>query len=738
RGELAAAGARLAEDSPSERISKELERLRKIRQQTSNTDLVADPKSVFFEGTEAERLEAQEREAAEEAAKTKIARAEDVVVLSEDNESVFLGEEKGAVLAKEDDGSAVDLLARPKETAAAQTEESQYPRVDVLQKIPVSDVRSLSERFDLSTAEPARLSYMSAVFRIKGRDGRPYFVKVLSPSDETVTLKDGDLETKVRVTSDDLLAREYLLMKDVSAQTGLTPMPVFGRLSENVEESRFIRSVISYLAKDPSTANELKSLGWVQDPSSWANAGLTYMATPAVEGESGDARVKRIASEYEKTGNAAQALGQIKKDGASIIEAVLSVHEKKFRQNDLSKEEFFWDAQSGKVKTILDWGGSASKGSTDAEESRLFQQWQFGLKGFYNSSSVMFFMMATNADPWANVYRDTMGVLLYLQEYTWGAFGSEARPGEAPEVTAFRGFIKDEISALMNRFADQIFSPSKPTVEELHARLDDYLRDLAKRLEVQAEPAVQEGGTTEDLESYAAEIYGQPGGATGELGREADIRASLMQMAKVYNSVGSRKAYEEDLVKSVQEGPVQVASIKIQDFKGQFNTRGEELGLGHKFGDAALATIGPHFKDRLREQLTGTGIDFNIYMDGPVLSVIFTNARPGDARAQNAIQALIEGDTEFKRSLIGLMKDTLIGSLDPETYADVLSRPAMKEFNSTNVNFYAGISSTDETASNLQAAINSADRLDQEASDAAKFTQLNFNKTGYLNVMGDL
>ncbi|MFA5087836.1 MAG: DUF2934 domain-containing protein [Candidatus Omnitrophota bacterium] len=186
------------------------------------------------------------------------------------------------------------------------------------------------------------------------------------------------------------------------------------------------------------------------------------------------------------------------------------------------------------------------------------------------------------------------------------------------------------------------------------------------------------------------------------------------------NGVLSRAKFTDDLIRVVRANKnspsaqgIMVGYFKVQDFKRQFNTRGEEVGVAHELGDIALRVIGPEFEKSLREELAGTDIRFSVYNSGPVFQVIFSGVNEGQKSAvEQALKRIVVAErSEFKKAVIAAVKER-------SGVADKL-----QDFSSENFHIYAGLSSS-YAVSEGEAVLEVVDRLDREAAQTAKYAQL--------------
>jgi hypothetical protein len=251
-------------------------------------------------------------------------------------------------------------------------------------------------------------------------------------------------------------------------------------------------------------------------------------------------------------------------------------------------------------------------------------------------------------------------------------------------------------------------------------------------------------GMTEYVEGAFKEIWniaeqGKTSSAGEETIRERAIYNELKKMAVESYGVYNLQMYEEDLVEVLRRfDGVQVANIKIQNFKEEFNSRGEKLGLGHLLGDTALSLVGPMLKEYLEKKLEKTGIRFKIYNSGPVYNIIFTGASKQNM-PEGSFNELLKKGSEFRKAVTRRIKEVLLDEIK-----DRLTRAkfwrinnGLKALTSREFNLYGGLSEVSESRKSQSEAVEGADALDRQSSEAAKHTQLLFNKN-YDGVMAEI
>jgi ADP-ribosylglycohydrolase/HEAT repeat protein len=210
-------------------------------------------------------------------------------------------------------------------------------------------------------------------------------------------------------------------------------------------------------------------------------------------------------------------------------------------------------------------------------------------------------------------------------------------------------------------------------------------------------------------------------------------------------SVQNRNMFEEDLVEAVETGPVEIAFIKIQDLKGQFNSRGEHLGLGHQIADLLIDNLGPLTKTFIQGELSrriGPEAQVRVYIKGPEIYLLLKGVTEANrAQTEAVIRAVLEDASPqgFRATVMKKVTDELRQRLmrDSGRYLALSSRPEFAEFmeekNAARIfNLYGGVStlSLPGPAGDWQAAVRKADALMGEAAAAAKFQQLALSEEG--------
>ncbi|MBI4395755.1 MAG: LOG family protein, partial [Elusimicrobia bacterium] len=195
--------------------------------------------------------------------------------------------------------------------------------------------------------------------------------------------------------------------------------------------------------------------------------------------------------------------------------------------------------------------------------------------------------------------------------------------------------------------------------------------------------------------------------------------------------VRHRNMYAEDLVRDLRSGrSVQVAYLKVQNLKDEFNTRGEFLQVGHLLGSLAIREIGPVLRARLEREFSGTGIDFDVYNDnGPVFNVVFRRVGQADGqRLQAVLRKLLEEDSDFRREVIENVKKSLPKYVGQEKF-NAIAKP-LEELTWRNFNMYGGLSEAQwiPAAGDEASAVAVADALGRQAMEAAKYQQLVFDE----------
>ncbi len=191
----------------------------------------------------------------------------------------------------------------------------------------------------------------------------------------------------------------------------------------------------------------------------------------------------------------------------------------------------------------------------------------------------------------------------------------------------------------------------------------------------------------------------------------------------------NRHRYVEDLVKKLREGKrVEVVSLNIQNFKMEFNDRGNSLGpeVGHLFGDFGIQAVADALPKAIKATLEEKGIkgNFAVYNDGKSYFVIFEDM-PAGFSATDALESMLKDDnTAFKRSVV---KSVISETKKVKKWNDEATADFTKNFTTRNFNMYAGISAPaslkDEVGSGVD-ILKLAQRAVAQADLSAKAAQM--------------
>ncbi|MCF7875402.1 MAG: DUF4147 domain-containing protein [Candidatus Omnitrophica bacterium] len=190
-----------------------------------------------------------------------------------------------------------------------------------------------------------------------------------------------------------------------------------------------------------------------------------------------------------------------------------------------------------------------------------------------------------------------------------------------------------------------------------------------------------------------------------------------------------RYSYAEDLVRLLMATgkKTAVAMLKIHNFKEEFNTRSENLGMGHKLGAIAVAKA---VRDNLEEALEAIiyskivakgseeKIDFKVYNFGPTFYIIFSIKSNEDVSQMilDLLRQLLEERCSFRSRVVAAVKNLSgLGAL-------------LDNFTTDNFQIYGGLSSIYECSLNTEKeALVAADILNEQAGLTANLTQLKYS-----------
>ena len=196
------------------------------------------------------------------------------------------------------------------------------------------------------------------------------------------------------------------------------------------------------------------------------------------------------------------------------------------------------------------------------------------------------------------------------------------------------------------------------------------------------------------------------------------------------------RAHKEQTIQRILDGnDVQLAYLKVQNFKGVFNTFGSELGIGHLLGDVGIMVISKVLKETLEARLAPYGITIDIGNAGAEYFLTFSNVGNVDI---NAVlnDMIVNPASDFRKAVVSETKQALRNSLSQQAYVAIESE-LNTGFLPANVHMYGSLSehmrgSTSEAALTDTERINNAaqttDNLYSQAFQLAKHQQMKFSQ----------
>ncbi len=195
---------------------------------------------------------------------------------------------------------------------------------------------------------------------------------------------------------------------------------------------------------------------------------------------------------------------------------------------------------------------------------------------------------------------------------------------------------------------------------------------------------------------------------------------------------------EKSINELVNGNDLQLAYIKIQNFKDVFNTFGAQLDLGHYLGDIGIYVISRQLKESLEEKLAPHGVTVYIGNAGGEFFVSFANVGDLDI-APIMHDILVNPESSLKKNIISEMELAVIDFVGKEKF-EAIADAFRHGFTEDKINFYAGLSEkgipkkadpeADSGSRRIRIARYAAlttDRLYLQAFQAAKHQQLQFN-----------
>jgi hypothetical protein len=445
------------------------------------------------------------------------------------------------------------------------TPEKAEDPLGVLETLP-KDMPSLSTEFDLSSAtvenEKGRLSLNSAVFTIRDQDGTEWVAKILTPKEARIEIA-GEEKT---ITSEQLLAREGLMMGQVAEETGLAPKPVVGRLS-GAGEIQTVKDMIRQKAKDPLTDEEARNTEWFQNPDAWIGPGTLFIATPKVSGEKLTDRIDRLSGEYAREGRANEAFGGLLKSLEGAVKAVILFREKGFSHNDLGTDEFFMDPAGG-TRAVLDWGGTSSRWTGDPKND-LMRQLEFQAKGSMHRFSLPVQVMEMNKEPGLNEYRDLLGVISILDS-SLGTLLAQAEP--TAEVKDYRDELGRITKEVLQKVGRESASSERPDLLRAKGYVDQKIREILRVVQKAS------AGIT-PAAPKVSEVSAKRAPPSPDIGVAAKLRRALSNFFRyLFKKEAARSAGTVEL--GVPPGHVQVKFVldrealkTLEEGRGQLRVR---------------------------------------------------------------------------------------------------------------------------------------------------------------------
>ena len=181
--------------------------------------------------------------------------------------------------------------------------------------------------------------------------------------------------------------------------------------------------------------------------------------------------------------------------------------------------------------------------------------------------------------------------------------------------------------------------------------------------------------------------------------QELDRLANLAQYAQVGDIVSRSRtskyalnvrAHKETMINRILDGrDVQMAYLKIQNFKDVFNTFGAQLGVGHMLGDAGIFIVSKVLKEQLEKELASSGVTVDIGNAGAEYFVSFSNV--GVTDVESILRNILEDpQSEFKKQVVLETKNALRDMIGADQYADV-AQQLNEGFIPSRIHLYGGL-----------------------------------------------
>ena len=199
------------------------------------------------------------------------------------------------------------------------------------------------------------------------------------------------------------------------------------------------------------------------------------------------------------------------------------------------------------------------------------------------------------------------------------------------------------------------------------------------------------------------------------------------------------RAHKELSIKEILSGnDIQIANLKIQNFKDVFNTFGSDLGISHTLGDIGIFVISRLLREEIENKLAPLGVKTLVANNGGEFFISFTNVK--NINITEIIRNIIQDpDKQLQSSVITECKKALKDFL-PQNKFTAIEQRFDEGFTADKINFYGGVSthynSPIEKGTNpddvldpktIQEAALTVDRLYKEAFQTAKHEQIQFS-----------
>ncbi len=213
------------------------------------------------------------------------------------------------------------------------------------------------------------------------------------------------------------------------------------------------------------------------------------------------------------------------------------------------------------------------------------------------------------------------------------------------------------------------------------------------------------------------------------------LRQARDELEKLVRNSPSSEAlsnfvFIEDLVLALLEQnnlSLSVTYLKIQNFKEEFNSRGEVWRIGHTLGNIAIRVVARALKKYIDDNLKETGLQATVYNKGPDFFLIAKGENENTVINQilnKMFGGMLEQGSSFREEVISEIKADLKSALSDQEYKQIEGK--INELKEEIFNMYGGISSVSKKGEPLEEAKKVADRLFEEAFEAAKNQQLCF------------